>query len=374
MEKLTDLFWLFYELPAIPKSIWISFVVAVVVCFFLSKSRKNYLLLPELPRVSGPGELDVTVVIPARDEEQNIARCVESFAPLGVRVLVVDDQSTDRTAELAAKAGAEVIAAPPLKRFVLGKPNACQAGADLAETKWILFVDADTWYHRSFLWSLINFADLKGLVLVSCFPRQVCVGIAERMVLPYAFALYFCGVSAAGVRRLATGESLANGQCMLFQRQAYQFIGGHGAVANSVTKDMALTARVKRNRMAQGVVRAEHLAKVRMYTRYREILLGFRKNSFRFLMMNPRCGFQVTAASIALTSVGPLVAWLLYKELWWAAFSLAILPPYALAPWYRGLFRALWSLPAIYVFQRIAIDSMIATSFGRKTMWKGRAV
>jgi cellulose synthase/poly-beta-1,6-N-acetylglucosamine synthase-like glycosyltransferase len=68
----------------------VSFLLALVICFFLSKSRKNYLLLPELPRVRGAGELDITVVIPARNEELNIARCVESFIPLGVRVVVAD--------------------------------------------------------------------------------------------------------------------------------------------------------------------------------------------------------------------------------------------------------------------------------------------
>lgn len=373
-DKLIDFFWLIYELPAIPRSLLAAFAVGLISTFFLRKARRNYLALNELPHALGSIPHDVTVVIPARNEEQNIGRCVASFAPLGVRVVVVNDKSEDRTAEVARSAGAEVIDAPPLRRLTLGKPNACQAGADQVSTKWILFVDADTWYHRDFLPSLIAYAESQHLILVSCFPRQICQTLAEKMLLPFAFALYFCGVSARGVHRLGSREYLANGQCMLFERQAYQFIGGHGGVASSVIEDMSLAAKVKRHRMAQEVLRAENLARVRMYTRYREIVHGFRKNSFRFLLMNPWCGAQVMAASIGLTSLGPVLVWLLYQQLWWGAFAIALLPPYLLAPWYGGVRRAFWAFPAIYVFQRVALDSMIATSFGRKTLWKGREV
>src|SRR5258708_7539795 len=179
IEQLTDIYWLLYELPAVPKALWAGLLIVVVSIYFLRKARRNYMMLPELPRGCSGGRVDVAVVISARNEAHNIARCVGRFAPLGVRVVVVNDQSEDQTAEMAIKAGAEVMAAPALRRPALGKPNACQAGADAAGTKWILFVDADTWYHREFLPSLLTYAEESNLVLVSCFPYQVCKGIAE---------------------------------------------------------------------------------------------------------------------------------------------------------------------------------------------------
>lgn len=372
---LTEIFWLVYELPAIPRAMYVAAAAGFLMAYFLRKARRNYMLLPDLAAAGEPGAPpDVTVVIPARDEEKNIARCVRSFTPLGVRVLVVDDASGDATPYEAADAGAEVIPAPPLPKGFLGKPNACQAGADLAQTKWVLFADADTWYHPRFLPSIVRYAEENALTLVSCFPRQHTVTLAERIVLPYAFALYFCGVSAEGVNSPAASESLANGQCMLFKRDAYQFIGGHRAIASSVIEDMALAMRVKRHRMKAMVMRAENLARVRMYDSWGAILRGFRKNSFRFLLTNPATGFQIVLASIVLTSYLPVLAYLLWQEHWWGAFAFGVLPPYLLAPWYGGVLPALWSPLAIYAFQRIAIDSMLATSLGRKTRWKGREV
>src|SRR5436190_16935281 len=101
---------------------WLVLAVAAAIFFFLIKARRNYESLPELPSVAGPMPTDLTVIIPARNEESNIERVIKSFPD--VPVIVVDDDSKDRTAEIARAAGATVIAAPPLKKGGAGKPNA----------------------------------------------------------------------------------------------------------------------------------------------------------------------------------------------------------------------------------------------------------
>ena len=114
-------------------------------------------------------------------------------------VVVVDDASQDRTAEIARAAGAVVIPAPPLAAKLMGKPNACLAGALASDSRWILFVDADTSYRPSFLNSLANYARAEKLHAASVFLKQERITWAERIVLPYAFALYFCGVNSRNV-------------------------------------------------------------------------------------------------------------------------------------------------------------------------------
>jgi cellulose synthase/poly-beta-1,6-N-acetylglucosamine synthase-like glycosyltransferase len=175
--------------------VWIALSVACGMALFLAKSRLNYLRLPELPTVKAPVPADVTVIIPARNEEHNIERAVRSFP--GVQVIVVDDHSEDRTADLARTAGAEVVPAPSLDAHAMGKPNACSEGARHAHGQWLLFVDADTWFEPDFLASAVAYARNESLDLLTCFLRIVQVSWAERVLLPYSFALY----SAASVRR-----------------------------------------------------------------------------------------------------------------------------------------------------------------------------
>lgn len=352
----------------------IALVLAALMVFFAWKSRLAYTGLPELPRVPAGAEQDrVITVIPARNEEANIARAVSSF-PRG-RTLVVDDASADRTAELARDAGAIIVNAPPLKRGMLGKPNACHAGAAAAPpSDYLLFVDADTWYEPDFVSSFVQAAEKKGDAMVSAFLRQECVTFPEKMILPYAFALYFCGVDAVAVNDAGQASSLANGQCMMFKRTAYDFIGGHGSVMKSVIEDVELARVAKKHRLSLTIYRAEHLGAVRMYDSFPAIVNGFTKNSFRFLLINPGTGFQVVLASIIMTSWLPMLVALIWQQCWTASVLFALLPVVIFKPWYGNWARAFLVWGGMYFFQMIAIRAMIVTTFGLKTKWKDRPV
>jgi glycosyltransferase involved in cell wall biosynthesis len=337
-------------------------LVAAGMFYFFRKSRQSFLALPELPQLdyAEPAQ-DVIVVVPARNEERNIARVVSSF-PRGW-VLVVDDESTDRTAEVARENTAEVIAAPRLNAELKGKPNACAAGARATVSDWILFVDADTWYAPEFLRSALDYAEQEQLDLLTVFPRQVTRTLAEKILLPYAFALYFCGVDPEAINDPKSPEALANGQCMLFRRSFYDFIGGHAAVAKSVIEDVDLAALAKRHRGRVCVMRAERMAFVRMYS-----------NSFRFLEANPRTGRKVVAASILAASWLPVIVWLARDEAWIALAAFAAVPAFLLASWYGGVLAAMVAPIGIYLFQLIALNGMLVSLAGRKVLWKGRPV
>ena len=204
-------------------SVAAALAVGVAIILFLVKSRANYLRLPELSSGSST-PYSIAIVIPARNEEHNIERAVRSFRD---NVIVVDDSSTDATSRRALAAGATIVQPPPLTPGMLGKPNACLAGANASESDWLLFVDADTWYEPAFVPALISYAKRNSLDMASVFLKQECLTVIEKILLPYAFALYFCGVHAESVNNAKSAEALANGQCMLFRRSAYQAIGGH---------------------------------------------------------------------------------------------------------------------------------------------------
>jgi len=359
--------------PAIPAA---AALLAVLMIWLARRSHAQYMALPEVGPAPGAPETSgrVTAIVPARNEEAVIARCVRSLSGQAARVLVVDDHSADRTAEEARAAGAAVIPAPPLAAGWLGKPHACWTGAQQAETEWLLFVDADTWYERGFVAALVAWAEGRGLDAVTVFPRQVCLRWFEAALVAYGLGLYFAGVDAARINDPRAPDALANGQCILVRREAYLRTGGHAAVAGSVTEDVALAAHWKRSGLPFAVCRAENLASVRMYDSFLALWRGFRKNSFRVLSHNPRTGAAVVAASIVMTSWLPVLALLLLARQWLAAALFAAVPAAAWRPWYGSWRRALRAPLAIYLFQTIVTSAMFASLTGRGAIWKGRRV
>lgn len=351
------------------------FLLSFGIAASLVKSRRNYRALPEIPVCPAAPAPDITFIIPARNEAPRIDRVVHSLA--GYPVLVVDDGSSDGTAAIAAAAGAKVVAAPALQPAAKGKPNACLAGARHVTSEWICFVDADTWFEPRFAPSLVSYAEKENLDLLTAFLDSQKQTAFEKLLLPYAFALYFVGVSAKAVNSPRSREALANGQCMLFRGSSYHRMGGHGAVLNSVVEDVVVARIAKLHGLRMRVVRAEQLGHVRMYDSFTAIWRGFQKNSFRFLLINPLTGAQVIAASILLTSWLPALVYALATGVhgwgWPAVATLIVAPSIALWPWYESNW-ALLAPVSIYLFQFIALDGMLSTVTRRRAVWKGRRV
>jgi hypothetical protein len=241
-------------------------------------------------------------------------------------------------------------------------------------TPWILFVDADTWYEAGFVGALVARAESRGLAMASVFLRNECKTWAERILLPYAFGLYFCGVDARRAQDAGAPDALANGQCLLVRAEAYWRIGGHGAVIDSVIEDVALAAVMKRSGAPQGIFRAPRTGSVRMYDSLAAIWRGFLKNSFRFVREQPRTGLQVIAASVLLTSYLPLLVWLAASGAWAWMAVVFLAPPALLWAWYDDASPRALSPVAIYLFQLIALHAMALAIFRARTAWKGRYV
>ena len=351
----------------------IALVVAAGILTVLLKSHREYLRLPKLPITENAETGDVTVIIPARNEEKTIAAAVGSFAARA-KVLVVDDASTDRTAELARAAGATVIPAPPLRRGIAPKPNACAAGAKTAESTWLLFVDADTEFRPEFLPSLMAEVRRSSLDMASVFLKQEYRSFWEAIVVPYAVAVSFAAVNTRKVNAKKTYDAIASGQCMLFRREVYNFMGGHAAVATSIIDDAMLAYTAKRHRINQQVMRAEHLGTGRRTEGFGGVWRWFEQSSFRFVLVSRWSAVQVLLAAILMSCYAPVVCLLVYERRRVLASVFASIPPVVLAPWYGGLHRSILAPIAIYAFDTIGFLALIGTALGRRTRWKGRRV
>jgi hypothetical protein len=351
-------------------SLTAALVLVALTSFLFARSWRNLRALPKLPPSSSAALPDCMVVIPARNEERCIGRAVRSLPP--DTVIVVDDHSTDATADEARKAGAGVLPAPPLPPGAVGKSHACMVGARVLTSRWVLFADADTWFEPGFLDSAVAAAEAGGVYLLSLHLNPAPQSLAEYLLLPYFSALFF---SAANPRRVPA--AVFSGRCLLVQREAYEFLGGHAPVLKYLAEDVKLAALAQRHRLRFSVARAGKLGHVRLYAGWRGIWAGVERDALRVAQLNPAIGLVIllTAACAALWI--PAVAWLWLDGQPEAAGGFALLLLVLLGPWYGtwyGVPRVLLAPFAIYAAIPFLLHGLLGSLRSRRITWKGRII
>ncbi|MGE3914003.1 MAG: glycosyltransferase family 2 protein [Chloroflexota bacterium] len=324
--------------------------------------------------------MPVAVIVPARDERANLLRLLPSLLclePPPAEILVVDDRSTDGTAEIAAGFGVRVVTASEPPSGWSGKNNACVFGAAQTQMPWLLFADADTWQAPASLGTALAVAEAAGADLLSVFPRQECMALWEQLLLPFAFAHYLAAINADAANDDGAPSAVANGQYFLIRRDMYERIGGHGAVQASLGEDVALAGLVRRAGGRVRLYRADELVRVRMYRSLGGLQTGFRKFMAGYLLANPRDGL-VIVASTALAGL-PLIrlaGWLAGHNTLRLALASYLVGVLAMIPWTRwfgaGRWTALLQPVAYALFQAIALDAGLRWLLGVRVTWKGR--
>ena len=236
-----------------------------------------------------PEELiELTVIVPARNEEDCLADCLESlvcqsdeFFKLGRdwELIVVDDDSSDRTAEIARGfAGVTVIAAEKLEAGWVGKNNAVWTAARRARGRWLLFTDADTIHEPGNLHRAMHEAVRHNAGMLSYSPRQIVQGVVQRSLMPLVFSELSMAYPTDKVSDPNQRIAAANGQFILVEREAYRRIGGHPSVADKVLEDVELAFLAKRRRIGLRFRYAEDALSTRMYRSTAAMIEGWSKN------------------------------------------------------------------------------------------------
>jgi len=231
----------------------------------------------------------VSVLVPARNEAQNIEGCLNSLLSQDYEpyeVIALDDESQDATPEILYRLSQgdshlKVLSGQPLPDGWVGKNWACFQLSQAAQGELMLFVDADTHHHPAMLAEAVSTLYASQADLLSGLPRQVLKTWGERMILPVISWAILSFFPIRLIQHLPFAFlTVAVGQFMLFRRSAYQIIGGHASVRDIVIEDIALARQVKKNGMKWEFANLKGRVYCHMYHSFRQVLDGLSKNLF----------------------------------------------------------------------------------------------
>ncbi|MFQ5926053.1 MAG: glycosyltransferase [Terriglobia bacterium] len=271
-----------------------------------------------------PAIPQITAILPARNEEANIAPAVESLAQqtLPLEIIVVNDASTDTTAAILEQLKAHwpqlrVIDNNAVPDGWVGKSYAITRGVEQVHTPWLLFTDADVRHLPQAVEKGLALARKTGAALVSFSPEQEMHTWWERAVIPLVYSRLAKQFPYKKVSNPHHRAAAANGQWLLMSRTAYEAVGGHTAVRDAILEDVALARRVKQTGCRLHFARGTDIATTRMYRSFAEMWQGWSKNLF--LLFDRRRAAVIWAVGVAALDAAIL---LLTLGAWAAGASL----------------------------------------------------
>lgn len=272
----------------------------------------NFMSNPKLQRIAKPYNDMVSILIPARNEQQNIGNLLQSITDQDYRhyeVIVLDDNSTDDTYNVCEQYAAmhpnvKVIKGDDLPDGWLGKNYACYQLARQAKGKYLMFIDADEQIERGLINSAVHRMHLRQVALLSLFTNQRTITLGEKLVVPL---MHFLLLNLLPIRLIYLTRhyavAAASGQFMFFDAETYHANQWHQQVRDKVVEDVEIMKLVKAARYRGEGLLANGLIYCRMYTGFDEAIHGFSKN-FLAIFNYSIPGFLVY---ITLLIGGPLI-------------------------------------------------------------------
>jgi glycosyltransferase involved in cell wall biosynthesis len=353
----------------------------------------NAILYREPEAAKGADLGPVSVLIPARNEEPSIAAAVNSVlqsSGIHLEVVVLDDSSTDRTADIVAAIAfrdprVRVEPAPALPAGWNGKQHACFVLASLARYETFCFLDADVRLQPEALARMAAYLDSSSSSLVSGFPYQETETFLEWLLLPLIHFVLLAYLPFAGMRWFPRVPAFAAGcgQFLMVRRDAYRRSGGHAAIRTTMHDGLLLPQLLRKHGFRTDIADLTNLATCRMYHNASEVWNGLAKNAteglaapsrillFSVLLFFGQVAPLLLAAFLLLT---PTVA---TNELrWWIAGAVAasFLPRLVAVPRYRQRFESALLHPfGVSVLLVLQWYALVRKLTGRQATWKQRA-
>jgi glycosyltransferase involved in cell wall biosynthesis len=259
----------------------LQFSIALINLIFSQKVKKYSMDQRQL----------VSVLIPARNEEKNIAsvlNCIHNLTYKTIEVFVFDDQSEDRTAEIVRKISAEdnrirLIQSAGLEKGWLGKNFACYNLAQAASGKYLLFIDADVNIGNDIIEKTIFLMQKQNLTMLSIFPVQILKTFGEKITVPVMHYVLLSLLPLILIRTSTfASHSAANGQFILFDAEIYMKLQPHREFKNSAVEDIEISRFYKKRKYKIACLTGYEDVRCRMYQDYKNAVYGFTKNVLTF--------------------------------------------------------------------------------------------
>jgi glycosyltransferase involved in cell wall biosynthesis len=360
--------------------IYLAWIVIIFTGIQLLVALVNLVFKQTLPH-SGKVNEPVSVLIPARNEESRITALLEDLKQQeykNIEVLVFDDLSTDRTADIVGQfAQADqrfgLISSSGLPEGWLGKNFACHSLSELAKGKYYLFLDADVRISGNAIAGAIRLAEKRKLGLLSVFPKQIMITRGEQFTVPLMNYILLTLLPLVLVRKSGfVSLSAANGQFMFFSSGIYKKYLPHSRLRSRSVEDIGIARFLKRNKVRIACLTGDDAISCRMYNSYKEAITGFSKNVLMFF------GGSMIAGSLfwLITSLGFIAVWLAMGTRITVLYLFVVLA-------IRALVSLISQQPVnnnlLYIIpQQLALGKIILGAFRGKFrkeyQWKGRSI
>jgi len=332
------------------------------------------------------GEPRISIIVPARNEEQDIRATLEGLLALdysNYEIIAVNDRSTDATGErmekvaatLAARGRLRVLHICELPPGWMGKTHAMWNAAKEATGDWLLFTDADVLFKTDSVRRVVAYAEEGKADHVVLFPRMIMKRPGERMMIAFFQALFVFGHRPWKVADPEADDHMGVGAFNMVRRSVYEAVGTYQALRMEVLDDMKLGKVVKKAGYAQRNVFGEDLISLRWAKGAFGIVNNLTKNFFAVLSFQwPRTVGSVIA--LAFLNLGPFIGvWLAHG---WARlpYVIAVLSLFAI---YCGMSRRS-DVPPYYfflhpvsttLFMYTLVRSMVHTLANDGIVWRG---
>jgi Glycosyl transferase family 2 len=339
----------------------------------------------------------VSLLIPARNEAAGIADSVNAALlsqHINLEVVVLDDHSTDGTAEIVSRLSqrdprVRLESAPPLPDGWCGKQHACFVLASLAKFEYLVFIDADVRLQPTGLVRAVEFLEVSRASLVSGVPRQITIGLLEQLLIPLIHFVLLGFLPIKSMRESTMPAYGAGcGQLFVTTKAAYQKMGGHAEIRESLHDGVRLPRAYRKAGLMTDLFDATDSASCRMYRTSAEVWRGLSKNATEGLaspaMIGPATFLllfgQVLPTGlvlyvVALTVIGTVSAlplWSIGAAL--TACVLSYWPRLAAAfDYQQSWLGALLHPIGVLLFLVIQWSALLRKLLGRPAKWKDRA-